>query len=61
MKSMKVPEIARDKNIRAGFFDMVGLFIRINSTLECKLMARMVGTIEDDVDEYARRVEYLYR
>jgi hypothetical protein len=61
MKSMKVPEIARDKNIRAGFFDMVGLFIKINSTLECKLMARMVGTIEDDVDEYARRVEYLYR
>ena len=61
MVSMKIPEIARAKKISAGFSHMVALFNKMNETLECKLIAQMLGKVDDDVDELARRIEMMYR
>jgi len=61
MKSMKIPEIAQDKKIKAGFYDMVALFNKMNATLECKRVAQIIGKIEDDKNEFTRRVEDIYR
>jgi hypothetical protein len=61
MVVMEVPRIAKDKKIKEGFFDMVKLFNRMNASLECKLMASMIGSIEDDINEYARRIEDTFR
>ena len=60
MVKMKIPRIADDKKITAAFFDMVALFNTMNATLECKLIAQIIGKI-DDVNEFARRIEDMYR
>ena len=61
MISMKIPEIAKDKTISAGFSDMIALFNKMNETLECKLIAQMIGKVDDDADEVAGRIEEMYR
>ena len=61
MKSMKIPDIARDKKIRAGFYDMVALFNKMNATLECKRIAQIIGKIEDDKNEFTRRIEDIFK
>lgn len=61
MKGMKIPEIAQDKKIKAGFYDMVALFNKMNATLECKRVAQIIGKIEDDKNEFTRRIEDIYR
>jgi hypothetical protein len=61
MVMMEVPRIAKDKKIKEGFSDMVRLFNKMNASLECKLIASMIGSIEDDINEYARRIEDIFR
>jgi hypothetical protein len=61
MVIMEVPRIARDKKIKEGFSDMVKLFNGMNASLECKLIASMIGSVEDDINEYARRIEDIFR
>jgi len=61
MKAMKVPDMAREKIINAGFFDLLLLFSKMNGTLECKQIAQIIGKIEDDEPEFERRIQDLYR
>ena len=61
MVKMEIPAVAKDKKIKAAFADMVRLFNKMNASLECKLIASLIGSIEDDINEYARRIEDIYR
>ena len=58
---MQIPDIARDKKIKEGFYDLVALFNQMNSNLECMLIAQIIGKIEDDNNESVRRIEDMYR
>jgi len=40
---------------------MIALFNKMNETLECKLIAQMIGKVDDDADEVAGRIEEMYR
>ena len=58
---MQIPDIARDKKIKEGFYDLVALFNQMNSNLECMRIAQIIGKIEDDNNESVRRIEDMYR
>lgn len=60
MKEMKVPDIARDKKMRAAFSDMLSLFNKMTSSLECKLIAQTIGGVEPYDEQCRCRVRKFY-
>jgi hypothetical protein len=60
LKAMKVPQLARMKRINRAFTNLLALFNKSIGTFECKLIAQMIGKVENDGDELERRVADFY-
>lgn len=60
LKLMKVPEIARSKRITRAFGNLLTLFIKMTGTYDSKLLANVIGRVDQNPQELDRRIEEFY-
>ena len=60
LKMNKVPEIARFKRIHRAFQNLLTLFNKTTGTLDSKLLANVIGRVDENPQELDRRVEDFY-